>query len=75
MVEFSSGLKGMALTLEPDNVGMVVFGNDRLIKEGDIVKRTGAIVDVPIGDRISVAKKRRECHLEKRSLPIHATTR
>nr|CAG4651687.1 EOG090X03DA [Triops cancriformis] len=49
MVEFSSGLKGMALNLEPDNVGVVVFGNDRLIKEGDIVKRTGAIVDVPIG--------------------------
>ncbi|CAL1281345.1 unnamed protein product [Larinioides sclopetarius] len=49
MVEFSSGLKGMALNLEPDNVGIVVFGNDRLIKEGDIVKRTGAIVDVPIG--------------------------
>ncbi|KAI8806432.1 P-loop containing nucleoside triphosphate hydrolase protein [Cladochytrium replicatum] len=50
MVEFSSGLKGMALNLEPDNVGVVVFGNDRLIKEGDIVKRTGAIVDVPVGD-------------------------
>jgi len=52
MVEFSSGLKGMALNLEPDNVGVVVFGNDRLIKEGDIVKRTGAIVDVPIGDEL-----------------------
>jgi len=49
MVEFSSGLKGMALNLEPDNVGIVVFGNDRMIKEGDIVKRTGAIVDVPVG--------------------------
>ena len=42
----------MALNLEPDNVGVVVFGNDRLIKEGDIVKRTGAIVDVPIGDEL-----------------------
>jgi len=52
MVEFSSGLKGMALNLEPDNVGVVVFGNDRLIKEGDIVKRTGAIVDVPTGDEL-----------------------
>jgi F-type H+-transporting ATPase subunit alpha len=41
--------KGMALNLEPDNVGVVVFGNDKLIKEGDIVKRTGAIVDVPVG--------------------------
>lgn len=49
MVEFSSGLKGMALNLEPDNVGVVVFGNDKLIREGDIVKRTGSIVDVPIG--------------------------
>jgi len=52
MVEFSSGLKGMALNLEPDNVGVVVFGNDKLIKEGDIVKRTGSIVDVPIGSEL-----------------------
>ncbi|KAG8041319.1 hypothetical protein G9C98_002307 [Cotesia typhae] len=52
MVEFSSGLKGMALNLEPDNVGIVVFGNDRNISEGDIVKRTGAIVDVPVGDQL-----------------------
>merc|ERR1712029_936510 len=52
MVEFSSGLKGMALNLEPDNVGVVVFGNDKLIKEGDVVKRTGAIVDVPVGNEI-----------------------
>ncbi|KAF5304879.1 hypothetical protein FQR65_LT00763 [Abscondita terminalis] len=52
MVEFSSGLKGMSLNLEPDNVGVVVFGNDKLIKEGDIVKRTGAIVDVPVGTEL-----------------------
>jgi F-type H+-transporting ATPase subunit alpha len=52
MVEFSSGLKGMALNLEPDNVGVVVFGNDKLIGEGDIVKRTGAIVDVPVGPEL-----------------------
>ncbi|XP_034548504.1 ATP synthase subunit alpha, mitochondrial-like [Notolabrus celidotus] len=52
MVEFSSGLKGMSLNLEPDNVGVVVFGNDKLIKEGDIVKRTGAIVDVPVGEEL-----------------------
>merc|ERR1712158_29146 len=52
MVEFSSGLKGMALNLEPDNVGVVVFGNDKLIKEGDVVKRTGAIVDVLVGNEI-----------------------
>merc|ERR1711935_375506 len=50
MVEFSSGLQGMALNLEPGNVGIVIFGNDKLIKEGDVVKRTGAIVDVPVGD-------------------------
>merc|ERR1711934_708820 len=43
---------GMALNLEPDNVGVVVFGNDKLIKEGDVVKRTGAIVDVPVGTEI-----------------------
>ncbi|PAA54262.1 hypothetical protein BOX15_Mlig015479g2, partial [Macrostomum lignano] len=52
MVEFSSGLKGMALNLEPDNVGVVVFGNDKLIREGDVVKRTGAIVDVPVGEEL-----------------------
>lgn len=50
MVEFSSGVKGMALNLETDNVGIVVLGNDRDIQEGDIVKRTGSIVDVPIGE-------------------------
>lgn len=42
----------MALNLEADNVGVVVFGNDKLIKEGDIVKRTGAIVDVPVGEEL-----------------------
>merc|ERR1712242_467802 len=50
MVEFKSGVKGMALNLETDNVGIVILGNDREIQEGDIVKRTGTIVDVPIGD-------------------------
>merc|ERR1719327_550163 len=49
MVEFDSGLRGMALNLENDNVGVVVFGNDRAIKEGDTVKRTGAIIDIPVG--------------------------
>ncbi|CAJ1442541.1 unnamed protein product [Effrenium voratum] len=52
MVEFSSGLKGMALNLETDNVGVVVFGDDRAIVEGDSVKCTGAIVDVPIGEEL-----------------------
>ncbi|MBB5753501.1 F0F1 ATP synthase subunit alpha [Prosthecomicrobium pneumaticum] len=49
MVEFPGGIRGMALNLEVDNVGIVIFGNDRDIKEGDTVKRTGAIVDVPVG--------------------------
>ena len=49
MVEFSSGVKGMALNLENDNVGVVLFGSDAAIHEGDIVKRTGNIVDVPVG--------------------------
>jgi F-type H+-transporting ATPase subunit alpha len=49
MVEFPGGIKGMALNLEDDNVGVVIFGDDRSIKEGDTVKRTGAIVDVPVG--------------------------
>ena len=52
MVEFSDGSKGMALNLESDNVGVVIFGDDRAIKEGDTVKRTGAIVDVPIGKEL-----------------------
>ena len=49
MVEFPGGIRGMALNLESDNVGVVIFGSDRDIKEGDTVKRTGAIVDVPVG--------------------------
>ena len=49
MVEFGSGVRGMALNLENDNVGVVLFGSDNAINEGDIVKRTGTIVDVPVG--------------------------
>src|SRR6185437_12832834 len=49
MVEFDNGTKGMALNLEADNVGVVIFGSDAEIEEGSTVKRTGAIVDVPIG--------------------------
>lgn len=49
MVEFQSGVKGMALNLESDNVGVVIFGNDSSIREGDMVKRTGTIVEVPVG--------------------------
>jgi len=51
-VEFQDGSKGMALNLESDNVGIVIFGDDRSIKEGDTVKRTGAIVDVPVGKEL-----------------------
>ena len=49
LVEFPGGIKGMALNLETDNVGVVIFGSDREIREGNTVKRTGAIVDVPVG--------------------------
>ena len=52
MVEFADGSKGMALNLESDNVGIVVFGDDRKIKEGSTVKRTGSIVDAPVGKEL-----------------------
>ena len=52
MVEFEDGSKGMALNLENDNVGVVIFGDDRNIKEGDTIKRTNAIVDVPVGKEL-----------------------
>ena len=52
MVEFPGGIKGMALNLEEDNVGVVIFGDDHTIREGDTVKRTGKIVDVPIGKEL-----------------------
>ena len=52
MVEFPGGIRGMALNLEADNVGVVIFGSDRDIKEGDTVKRTNSIVDVPVGDAL-----------------------
>ena len=52
MVEFPGGIQGMALNLEADNVGVVIFGEDREIGEGDTVKRTGRIVEVPVGDAL-----------------------
>jgi len=52
LVEFEDGTRGMALNLETDNVGIVIFGEDRAIKEGQTVKRTGAIVDVPVGKEL-----------------------
>jgi F-type H+-transporting ATPase subunit alpha len=52
MVAFANGIQGMALNLEADNVGVVIFGSDAEIKEGDVVKRTGTIVDVPVGKEL-----------------------
>ena len=52
MVEFPGGVRGMALNLETDNVGIVIFGDERGIREGDVVKRTGAIVEVPVGKEL-----------------------
>ncbi len=52
MVEFPGNIQGMALNLEADNVGVVIFGSDQDIKEGDVVKRTNSIVDVPVGDEL-----------------------
>ena len=49
MVEFASGVKGIALNLENENVGIVVFGSDTAIKEGSLIKRTGSIVSIPVG--------------------------
>jgi F-type H+-transporting ATPase subunit alpha len=50
LVEFASGVKGMCMNLEAGQVGVVLFGSDRLVKEGETVKRTGEIVDVPVGE-------------------------
>merc|ERR1712238_128570 len=60
MVVFACGLRGVALNLEEDNVGVVIFGDDRDILEGDTVKRTGAIVDVPVDALIPIGRGQRE---------------
>lgn len=52
LVEFASGVKGMCMNLEAGQVGVVLFGSDRLVKEGETVKRTGQIVDVPVGEAL-----------------------
>jgi F-type H+-transporting ATPase subunit alpha len=59
LVEFPGGVKGMALNLERDNVGCVIFGDDRGIKEGDTVKRLGSIVDAPVGKGLWAASSTR----------------
>ena len=63
MVEFENGVRGMALNLEVDNVGIVIFGEDREIKEGQTVKRTRAIVDVP--ERRSAPCRRSDCRARR----------
>jgi len=69
MVEFSDGSKGMALNLESDNVGVVIFGDDREIKEGDTVKRTGATIKgpIPLPTKIERYTVLRSPHIDKKS--------
>ena len=74
MVEFSSGVCGMCLNLEADNVGVSIFGNDRLIKEGDTVKRTGEIVDVPVGPGLGHVDDALGNHIDGKG-PIEAIER
>ena len=68
-VEFENGVQGMALNLETDNVGIVIFGADRDIKEGQTVKRTGAIVEVPVGKRTARPRRRRARQSDRRQGP------
>ena len=67
MVEFDGGIRGMALNLEIDNVGVVIFGTDRDIKEGSTVKRTGAIVEVPTG---SASKQHMVLHIPQSAVHV-----
>ena len=70
MVEFpGAGLRGMALNLETDNVGVVIFGDDKQIREGDTVSRTGSIVDVPVGRRPARPRGRRARQPDRRQGP------
>ena len=72
MVEFpGAGLRGMALNLETDNVGVVIFGDDRQIREGDTVSRTGSIVDVPVGNAPARPRGRRARQPDRRQGPDH----
>ncbi len=74
MVEFPGGIKGMALNLEADNVGVVIFGSDSTIKEGDTVKRTGAIVDVPVGKGLLGPHRRSAGQSDRRQGRDHRTS-
>ena len=69
MVEFPGGIRGMALNLEADNVGVVIFGADRDIKEGDTVKRTGAIVEYAGRSRPARPRRRRAWQSDRRQGP------
>ena len=69
MVEFEDGTKGMALNLEADNVGVVIFGSDAAIKEGTTAKRTGTIVDVPVGKGLARPRGRRARQPDRRQGP------
>ena len=69
MVEFDNGTKGMALNLEADNVGVVIFGSDAEISEGSTVKRTGTIVDVPVGKGSARTRRRRTRQPDRRQGP------
>ena len=66
MVEFEDGTRGLALNLETDNVGVVIFGDDRTIREGSTVKRTKAIVDVPVGQGHARPRRRRARQPDRR---------
>ena len=75
MVEFpGAGLRGMALNLETDNVGVVIFGDDRQIREGDTVSRTGSIVDVPVGNAPARPRGRRARQPDRRQGPDRPTS-
>ena len=74
MVEFpGAGLRGMALNLETDNVGVVIFGDDKQIREGDTVSRTGSIVDVPVGNGAARPRGGRARQADRRQGPARPT--
>jgi len=75
MVEFENGTRGMALNLETDNVGIVIVGADREIKEGQTVKRTGAIVDTPVGKGLLAGSSMRSGNPIDGKGPIQADKR
>ena len=69
LVEFPNGIMGMALNLEEDNVGCVLFGDDTLIREGDEAKRTGRIAEVPVGEALPRSRGKPTRHANRRQRP------